>query len=409
MISVDEALARVLAEARPLPLERVALVDAAGRALAEPLVARADLPPFDDSSMDGYAVRAADLAGAGEGQEVLLPVVYPVHAGENAARPLRPGECARIFTGAPVPPGADAVVAQEIVTVVEGRARFARAARAGDHVRRRGNDVTAGTTVLAAGASIGPGEIALLAAQGQTYVPVHRRPRVALLATGDELRELGDDPARGPIVASSTYALAASLRAAGAEVSLLGIARDDRADTRRCIEAGLGADVLLTTGGVSVGDHDYVKEALREAGCQERFWKVSIKPGKPIYFAVGGAGALVFGLPGNPVSTMVCFEVFVRPALRRLGGHAAVVRAPLEARLDRAQRRKDAGRREYLRGRVRSVGGALRVVPVEQQSSGALTSLVGVNALVVFPEGASALAEGDAVEVLLLAPVYLDE
>ncbi|HEV8322030.1 MAG TPA: gephyrin-like molybdotransferase Glp [Myxococcota bacterium] len=414
MIGVEEALARVLAEAKPLPAERTALVAAAGRALAEPLVASADLPPFDDSSMDGWAVRAADLAAATPGAEVTLPVAFKVHAGERAPRALAPGECARVFTGAPLPDGADAVVKQEIVTAGEAGARFARPARAGEHVRRRGSDVAAGDTALAAGAALGPGELALLAAQGCPYVTVHRRPRVALLATGDELRDLGEPPERGHIVASSTYALAAAVRAAGGEPMLLGIARDDRADARARIHAGLGCDVLLTTGGVSVGDHDLVKDALRESGCQERFWKVAIKPGKPIFFGVGPSsggpppGALVFGLPGNPISTMVCFEVFVRPALRALAGHGVLHRPVLEARLERSVH-KEAGRREYLRASARVAGGRLHVRPLDQQSSGALSSMVGVNAFVVFPEDAVALHEGDLVRAMLIdAPLPAD-
>ena len=401
MITVEEAIGKVLAETRPLGAEQVMLDEAAGRALAEAIVATRTLPPWDNSAMDGYAVRAADVA-------LGRPLrVTGTHGAGHAPGPLAPGSAARIMTGAPVPPGADAIVMREDSDETgEGDAaevRFRSVPGPGQHVRRAGEDVTPGSLLLDVGAPIGPGEIGLLAAQGRTVVQVRRRPRVAIVSTGDELVEPDRAPGPGQIVGTNGWALAAQCRAAGALPWLLPIARDDRAVIRAALAEALTADVVLSSGGVSVGEFDFVKEALGSLGVEQSFWKVRMKPGKPLAFGTQ-AGRPVFGLPGNPASSMVAFELFVRPALRRMQGFADVERPRARAILDEPLG-AGGGRRHYLRARVRREGGLLYARPNARQGSGMLRSMVGVNALLEVPEDAGPLAAGAEVTALLLEQV----
>jgi molybdopterin molybdotransferase len=406
-LSADDALRTILAAIEPLVPETCATGDALGRVLAEPVLAPRTLPPFDVSAMDGYALRAADLARAGNDAPVALPVAFEVAAGARSDRPLEPGAVARIFTGAPLPPGADAVVRQEDVVREGDRARFTIPVSAGEHVREAGEDVRAGETVLEPGARLGPGPLGMLASLGRTVVAVHRRPRVAILSGGDELIEPDGDPAGGRIVASNSYSIAAQCREAGAEPTYLGIARDTPADLERVLRAGLWADVLVSSAGVSVGDRDYVRPVLEQLGCELVFWGVEIKPGFPLVFGrFAERGPLVFGLPGNPVSAMVTFEEFVRPALRRLAGHRALYRPRIEAVLGETLR-KGAGRLHLVRVRLERKDGRVVARSTGSQSSGVLRSMALAHGLLVFPAAATTLAEGTPVQVRVLDEEFL--
>ncbi len=399
MLSPAAALRRILdrmADLGPLPAERVPLREALGRALAEDLVAPRSLPPFDNSQMDGYALRAADAPRAG----ARLRVSLEVFAGDAPGPGLAPGTCARVFTGAPLPAGADAVEMQEQVSRRGAVAVFRRRAEPGRFVRPAGADVREGAVALPRGSLVDSGAIGLAAGLGRSELPVRRRPRVALLATGTEIVPLDRPPGPGQIVDSNSHALAAAALEAGAVPQLLPLARDDRASLRASLTAARGADVLVSTGGVSVGEKDLVRAALQAAGARLDFWQVAIRPGKPVAFGLWGRTA-VFGLPGNPTSAWVTFELFVRPALRALAGLPGSGRLVLPARLARAQE-KPRQLTLYLRTRARRTGGELWLDPLPTQQSGHLTSAVNVDALAVLPAGAPHLARGARVEAILL-------
>jgi molybdopterin molybdotransferase len=401
VLTPTAALARILAalsDVAPLSAERVPLAAALGRALAEDLVADRDLPAFTASTMDGYALRAADARRAG----ARLPVAFEVFAGRPAARPLPPGACCRIFTGAPLPEGADAVEQQEEVRRAGRAAVFARPAARGRFVRARGSDVARGAIAVPAGAAVDPGTVGLAAGIGRAELAVHRRPRLALLPTGDELVPVGRAPEPGQIVETNGHALAAAAREAGAEPVLLPAAGDDPAALRRSLAAARGFDVLVTTGGVSVGARDVVRAGLAAAGARLDFWRVALRPGKPFTFGRWGSAA-VFGLPGNPTSALVTFELFVRPALRALAGLRGSGRLRAPARLAAAQE-KPAGLEVYVRARLDVVRGALVAIPLRSQTSGDLSSAAGLDALAILPAGRTRLPRGARVDVLVLRP-----
>ncbi len=395
MLSVEEALGKILERVAPLETERVDLLASLGRVLAEPVVSRREIPPWPNSSMDGYAVRAADLATGG----ARLPVVGRITAGVMPPRALAAGETMRIFTGAPLPEGADAVVPQEDVRVDNGHVVLGGPVTPGAFVRPRGEDVRVGDRVLEAGHAIGPPEVGLLATLGHGRVLVHRRPRVAILSTGDELAELGTEPGPGQIPNSNTYALFAQVVDAGAEAVVLGVAADRMEMIEERLRWGLGADVLLSSAGVSVGEADLVKEALARLGAELHLWQVSMRPGKPITFGTLGR-RLVFGLPGNPVSAMVTFELFVRPALRRLAGQASAGRPRLRAQaLGRMP--NPGSRRAYLRVCLVRQGDGYGARLTGEQGSGILRSMVLADGLAVVPPDTTTEA-GEEVEVIVL-------
>jgi molybdopterin molybdotransferase len=396
MRSVEEAQSEILGAVAPLGAESVLLLDSLGRVLAEDLVAERTLPPWDNSEMDGYAVHAADTARA----PVVLALQGEAAAGRPAAEPLRPGHAYRIFTGAPLPTGANAVVKQEDVEIGDGVVRLRAPVREGESVRSRGSDVAPGERALRRGAVMKAGEVGLCAALGRTQVQVHRRPLVAILSTGDELVEPDRAPGPGQIVNSNSLAVAALVREIGATPVRLGVVPDDPKAIEARIQEARFADLLLTIGGVSVGDHDHVRDVLAALGCELRFWKVRVKPGKPLVFGLWN-GRPVLGLPGNPVSSMVTFELFARPALLKLMGRAQVERYRTRARL-LAPVGKDDDRRHYLRAVVSRDGEELVVRVLSKQSSGQLSSMVGVNAFAILPEEARGAAEGEILEVLLL-------
>jgi molybdopterin molybdotransferase len=402
-IAVEEARRLVLDGLAPLPPETVTVPDALGRVLAAPVAAGRTLPPADCSAMDGYALRAADLKGASRGAPGELALAFEVPAGAAAPRPLRAGEAARIFTGAPLPEGADSVVMQEETEAAGARVRFFVAPARGEHVRAAGEDVHAGETVLETGTRLGPAHVGLLASLGRSFVKVHRRPRVAILSGGDELVEPDEDAAGGRIVASNAWSLAAQCAEAGALATNLGIARDSRPDLERLLRAGLASDVLLSSAGVSVGDHDHVRPALEKLGCRLVFWGVEMKPGYPLTFGrfEEGLGPLVFGLPGNPVSAVVTFEQFVRPALLRLAGHRALTRPLLRAQLAETLRKK-AGRLHFVRVTLAREGERFVARSTGNQSSGVLRSMALAQGLLIFPAAATELAAGSTAEVQVL-------
>ncbi|MCC6648283.1 MAG: molybdopterin molybdotransferase MoeA [Polyangiaceae bacterium] len=397
MLSFEEARARIAGcEAHPVA-ERVPLFSADGRVLAEDVHARAPVPPWDTSAMDGYAVRVAELT-------VDAPTRLPVR-GESrtgaAPEPLAPGAAMRIFTGAVLPEGADAVVMQEDVAREADVAVFRARPAALANVRRRGEDLEEGALALAKGTRLGPAQVGLLASLDRGEVLVARRPEVVILATGDELRPPGSCPRPASIPESNGLALAAMVVRAGGRVRVCPAVGDDGAATARAVEDALrGADLLLTIGGVSVGDHDVVRPALVAAGVEIDFWKVAMKPGKPL--AVGRRGATwVLGLPGNPVSALVTFALFGVPLLRTLSGDRAPVAPWLPARLARAVRRRP-GRSEFLRATLDVKNDQLIATPVAHQASGALVGLAAATALVALPAEAGDLEEGAAVSVVRL-------
>jgi len=387
LLSIDEALALVLEWVQPLEGEDVPVARAAGRVVAEPALAVTDLPPFDSSAMDGYAVRAADTPGS-------LTVVGHSAAGKPESRELGPGEAIVISTGAVVPEGADAVVPVERTSgevEVEG-------VRPGENVRPRGGDARTGEVIVERGDVLRPAQLGALAAAGVVLVRCARRPRVSVLATGSELRAPGEQLAPGEIYESNSVLLAAQLESAGAEVTVLHSVGDDEGATRAALERGLDSDVLVTSGGVSVGPHDLVRGALAELGAEEVFWRVAVRPGKPIAFAVRG-GTLVFGLPGNPVSSLVGFELFVRPALLALQGARDPGPAYLPGRLGATLQRNEH-RDDLVRARTRIEDGAVVLEPLTGQESHMIVRSASASALVLVPRGSGALADGAQVSYL---------
>jgi len=455
-VPVGEAQALVL-EAVPAPgasagasglgpgAETIAAPGALGRVLAEDVAAPRSLPPDDNSAMDGYALRAGDTAGAGPERPAALRVAFEVAAGRRPQAEVGAGQAARIFTGAPVPAGADAIVRQEDTERQGELVRVLIEARPGDHVRRAGEDVREGETVLAAGSRLGPAQLGMLASLQRTVVSVWRRPRVAILSGGDELVEPDGDVRDGRIVASNAYSLAAQCQEAGADPVNLGIARDAPADIEARLRSALRTDVLVSSAGVSVGDHDHVRDVLEKLGCRIAFWGVRMKPGYPALFGrfdPPESGPLVFGLPGNPVSAMVTFEQLVRPALLKLAGHRHLFRPRLRARLAEPLHKKP-GRLHFVRVRLEGRGasgrpgrsgrvgpeqgeqregagvgqagadaaraGEIWARPTGTQSSGVLRSMCEAHGLLLFPAEATALAEGDPAWVQVLDPTFLAE
>jgi molybdopterin molybdotransferase len=400
VLPFEEALARIVALGSPtLAPESALLEDADDRVLAESVVAWSDLPAFDYSAMDGYAVRTADFASG--------PGSLPVHGeSRTGAVPdaLADGTTMRIFTGAPLPRGADAVVMQENVARDGDAASFEAVPKPGQHVRRRGEDISAGSVAIERGTRLRPGHLALAAALDRAELDLVRRPDVAILATGDELRRPGTAAAPGTIPESNTAVLRAMVRRAGGVARPLPYVPDDRGATERAFAAALAtSDLVVTIGGVSVGDHDLVRPALEAVGVTLDFWRVAIKPGKPL--AVGRFArpdrreAIVLGLPGNPSSAMVTFALFGIPLLRALQGDAAPFPAARRARLTHAFRH-DPGRTEFARAFVDEA--AATATPLGNQASGAVTSMAESNALVVVPAEAKDLPQGAVVDVLLL-------
>jgi molybdopterin molybdotransferase len=389
LLPLEEAIAEVLARAMPLPSETVPLVEARGRVLAEPARAAVDLPPFASSAMDGFAVRSADTPGT-------LVVVERIAAGRPAGRALAAGEAMGIATGGVVPDGADAVVPIEDVVDHDNSVEIPSDVVSSANVRPRGGDSGQGEEVVAAGTRLGAAQIGALAAAGVPEVRVARRPRAAVLATGTELREPGEHLEPGQIYEANGVMLSAALDAAGAFVDRIPAVADDKGEHRAVLERALAADVVVSSGGVSVGPHDLVRRVAKELGVEEVFWRVAVKPGKPVSFGTRGA-TLVFGLPGNPVSTLVGFELFVRPALRALEGERDPGPRWEEGTLARSVR-QNAVRDELVRARRTADG----FEPLGGQESHMIVRAAAADALVHVPRGEGELAAGEPVRFLPL-------
>ncbi len=412
MISVEEALAEILSHVQPLEPERVPILEARGRVLAEEIVSEINIPPFDNSAMDGYAVRAVDVAQATPESPVRLQVIGSVAAGYVAKSEVQPGTAIRIMTGAPLPEGADAVVPVEETTdydrpkderlaapSAEVGVRQAVEPRA--HVRPAGEDVHVGEHVLEIGRLIRAQEIGVLASLGHETALVHRRPRVAILATGDELLEVHEPLQPGKIRNSNEYTNAALVARTGGIPIRLGIARDTVDDLTAKIRAGLdqGADLFLTSGGVSVGDYDVVKDVLGTEG-EMQFWQVRMKPGKPLAFGLLAGHVPLIGLPGNPVSAMVSFEQFARPAILKMLGRRDLEKPTVQAILDAPL--TNSGRRGFQRVIVTRQADGYHARTTGEQGSGVLTSMAKANGLAIVPEGVYRIAAGHEVTVQLL-------
>lgn len=403
-----EAARAILGEIRTLPVECIPLAESLDRVLAQDVTSPIDIPPWDNSAMDGYALRSADL----KQQATELRVVETIHAGSFPKKRLAAGECARIFTGAPLPQGTDSVIRQEDTTALDGdRVRIDNARDAGKNVRRHGEDIQRGTVVLARGTPLGPAQLGVLASIAQSEVYVYRRPKVAFLGSGDEIVELDEREAilSGKKVASSnSYTLHAMIRRAGGEPVNLGIARDDPADFRRKLKSISVADLLVTSAGVSMGERDYVRTVIEELGGTMKFWRIRMRPGAPVGFGFL-RGAPWLGLPGNPVSTMVTFELFVRPVIRRMLGYTTPFRRALPVT---AGERITLGQKltHFLRGVVSDENGSLVARLTGPQGSGILTSMARANALLIVPEEKSEVEVGETLQAIWLEdPVHVED
>ncbi len=399
-LSVEDALDCVLTLARNGEKETIPLESSLGRVLADDVFANRDQPPYDVSAMDGFALISADLSAG----SAVLEVSEDIKAGDQPRHALSPGYCARIMTGAPLPPGADAVLrVEDTIALPDGRIDCRKQVAPGNDIRRQGEGMRTGQVLLTVGTLVTPGVVGILAAAKWAEVSVYRRPRVAILATGDELEALDAplDPLRIPD--SNSYALLAQVQAIGCEARRLGIALDDPADLARRLQEGLDdCDVLLVSGGSSVGVHDHVRPVLASLGVSMHFWRVAMRPGHPLAFGTSLRGQLVFGLPGNPVSSMVCCEEFVLPALRRMMGQQRLYQRTLAARL-MAPVKIRPGRTEFVRVTLtQDTDGTLLATPTGTQSSGVLLSMARADALLVVPAALPGHAAGDLVRVQLI-------
>lgn len=400
MISVEKARQIILARFRPLVSEKVKILAAQGRVTSDNIIAGRNIPPADNSAMDGYAVRHTDIIKATTENPCVLKIIEDIPAGKVPRRTLKKGEASRIMTGAIIPGGADAVIRQEDARKNGKFVSILVAAEKGRDIRLAGEDVKKGELVITRGTIIGPAQTGMLAALGHAQVSVYRRPRVAIMSTGDELVHISQDPPPGKIVNSNSYALAAQVMACGGIPLMLGIARDKKSALEKKLQKALDADVIISSGGVSVGDFDFVKDVMGEIGNAMHFWQVAMRPGKPLAF---GAieGVPLFGLPGNPVSVMVSFEQFVRPSLLKMQGRTNLFRPTIKA-TSAQEIRKKAGLKHFIRAIVTKEKGGYIASTTGEQGSGILKSMVLANGLIVLEEDESFIRKGGIVKVQLL-------
>ncbi len=393
--SFEDARSLILQKVSTLPVETVPLLEATGRAIARDVTAPLDMPRFDNSAMDGYAVRAADCRPG-----AALRISGYIPAGGSAGPAIEPGCAVKIMTGAPIPTGCDAVVPFEQTDESDDRVIINTEVHEKDHIRFRGEDIRRDDSVIEAGTTLRPAEISLLASFSLGEVPVYRPARVAILSTGDELVELGQTLPPEGIVNSNSWALAAALKEIGAEPVMLGIARDTEESLREKLAEGLRYDALITSAGVSAGDRDFVRDVLADLDVEQLFWKVAIKPGRPTAFGLKGRTP-VFSLPGNPVSTMITFEEFVRPALLQMMGHRQVLKPLIKATL-REPARKKPGRVHFMRVSVTAEDGGLIISSSGDQNTGILRTMIRANGIAVLPADRDFFPAGEAVDVHLL-------
>ncbi len=398
-----EEAQRIVLDATPiLGLEKISILDALGRVLGEDIIVERDNPPWDNSAMDGFAVRWEDIKQEHAIQKpVTLTVVEDVPAGKMPTKTVGPGQAIRIMTGAPVPKGADTVLKVEDTEHTPDTVRVFKPEARGSNIRPQGEDVKKGERIIAKGTTIRPGEAGMLAILAKSFVFAYQRPRVAILSTGDELADLDERFSEEKIINSNSYGIAAAVQDAGGIPFLLGIARDNPAALKEKISHGLTADILVLSGGVSMGDYDFTKAVFRDLGAEMNFWKLAIRPGQPLAFGKI-QGKLAFGLPGNPVSSMVTFEQLVRPAMLKMSGHCSYGRPVVQA-IFQEKFSKRTDRRHFLRGVLTREGGTFNVRTTGDQGSGILTSMVKANCLIDVPVEVERLNPGDTVSVQLLS------
>lgn len=405
MISVEKALETILAGCCPLGFEKVNILEASGRVMGEDVIAQRDIPPSPNSAKDGYAVRSSDTKGAKSRTPVELKVIETIAAGSLPRKTVNKGQAARIMTGAVIPKGADAVVLREETEEKDKTVIMKTAVLRGAEVRFAGEDVKKGEIIIEKGSVLRPGHIGMLAALGKAFVTVYQKPRVAILCTGDELVELETDPSPGKIVNSNSYSLAAQVRECGGIPVMLGIGRDNRSDLVEKFELAGRSDVVLSSGGVSVGDYDFVKDVMGDLGNAMHFWKVAMRPGKPMAF--GSLNGLpLFGLPGNPVSVMVSFEQLVRPYLLKMQGHKQIFRQIFKT-VSAQTIRKETGFKHFMRAVVQKEGDRYVARLTGEQGSGILKSMMAANAFIVLDEDVSFVKKGDEVVVQMLDETML--
>ncbi len=400
MISVEEALNRILEAIFPLPLEKVNILEALGRVIGEDVYAGRNIPPKDNSAMDGYAIRWQDTREASKDRPVILTVIEDIPAGTIPLKSVGPGEASRIMTGAPVPDGADAVMRMEDTEKDGRKVKIFTAAHKGLDIRNAGEDVQEGEKVICRGDVVRPAEIGMLAALGRSFISVHQKPVVAVLATGDELVDIDENPTPWQIVSSNSYSIAAQISECGGIPLQIGIAKDTREDLVAKFKAATRADIIISSGGVSVGDYDLVKDIMNEVGNNMQFWQVAMRPGKPLAFG-SLEGVPIFGLPGNPVSSMVSFEQFVRPSILKMMGHKTLFRKTVRATV-REDISKKEGTKHLIRARVDYENGQYTVSITGEQGSGILKSMVRANGLIILPEDATSVKAGEEVTVQLI-------
>lgn len=400
MISLEKALSQILNVIQPLGLEKVSLLDTLGRVIGEDILAPRPIPPKNNSAMDGYALCWEDTRGTSREKPVILEVIEDIPAGSIPCKTVGKGQAVRIMTGAPVPEGADAVMRMEDTEKDGKQVRIFVEAVKGQDIRLAGEDVRKGEKVINRGDILRPAEIGMLAALGRSFISVYQKPLVAILATGDELVDVDENPSPWQIISSNSYALAAQVLDCGATPLQIGIAKDTREDLTAKFKEALRADLIISSGGVSVGDYDLVKEIMKEVGNRMQFWQVAMRPGKPLAFGAMNSVPL-FGLPGNPVSSMVSFEQFVRPSILKMMGYRNLFRRTLRAELMESIEKKK-GTRHFIRARVTFEDSRYRAIPTGDQGSGILKSMVQANGLIVLPEDVTSVTAGETVIVQLL-------
>ena len=401
MILVKEAQNIILEKLQPLEPENIPLLNTLGAVLQEDICAQRDNPPADNSAMDGYALRFNDISSLDQNNPLSLKVVEDIPAGQKPTKSINPGEASRIMTGAVVPGGADTVVMVEETEKKNGSVSILKPQKKGSHVRKQGEDFKKGDILLSKGDLVTSSNIAIIATAGYAKLSVNRKPVVAILSTGDELVDVDAKAEDHQIINSNTYLLASQVLESGAKPMLLGIVRDRKDDIKEKLKSANKADIIVTSGGVSVGDYDFVKDAIQDLGSEIVFWKIAMKPGKPLTFSMLSKRPL-FGLPGNPVSSFVSFEQFVRPAILKMSGHTDLFRKTIRATLTEGIKKKNDGRRHFVRSTLTYINGSYSVSALSGQGSNMLASLASANSLLIIPESETELKSGQQVEVQVL-------
>lgn len=400
MITVEKALTCILDSIIPLGLEKATLLDALNRVIGEDICASRDIPPRDNSAMDGYAVKAKETKGASAENPVILTVIENIQAGYLPRKTLATGEASKIMTGAFVPEGADAVVRLEDTKQDGNKVEIFEEAGKGLNIRYEGEDVRAGELVIPSGDVVRPAEMGMLASVGRASILIYQRPTVAVLATGDELVDIDGDVSGYKIISSNSYSLAGQVMACGAELLQMGIAKDTKEDLLAKFKAALRADIIVSSAGISVGDFDFVNDVMEEMGATIEFREVAQRPGKPLTFG-SLDGKPLFGLPGNPVSSMIAFEQYVRPVILKMMGHKKLFRRTIKAELTEDIRKK-RGFRYFIRARIQCDGETMTVATTGEQGSGILKSMVMANGIIIIPEDVSLAEKGSRVTVQLI-------